>query len=442
MASPNRSLHAPGESQLTLSPGTPTGSALALYSIGLGFALESSHFAVCAASLGSFPGRFVCTGWLGLDGIVGAVVACARVTVRATVTVRVASSPRAIAIARVVSASAFARDAADRAARRTARSIARVAFRAPFRSLRSRVVVARASGVVRPAENLPRRPVASDDVASDVASARPMLARCARARTAIERSSAAAVTRARRAATAPSARARAMGRGDDGGTETRASDDGGTETRAASVRAGTIAREDVVHSRYLTVYDREIEFADEDGTTRSFAYDVVGHPRSEFRFVCVAPFHSRERTVSGEPEFTIIREYAQGSNSECVVLPSGCFEPGKHESLDEVAREELQQESRLRGGTLMSLLDDDNPGLLETKWCRNRCFPFLNIDGEECNEGERDAEEFNMTHERVTARELKRLMYGGVMMMPSVVTAQLAIDKLMTTGHLNLDDIV
>ena len=52
MASPNRSLHAPGESQLTLSPGTPTGSALALYSIGLGFALESSHFAVCAASLG------------------------------------------------------------------------------------------------------------------------------------------------------------------------------------------------------------------------------------------------------------------------------------------------------------------------------------------------------------------------------------------------------
>ena len=442
MASPNRSLHAPGESQLTLSPGTPTGSALALYSIGLGFALESSHFAVCAASLGSFPGRFVCTGWLGLDGIVGAVVACARVTVRATVTVRVASSPRAIAIARVVSASAFARDAADRAARRTARSIARVAFRAPFRSLRSRVVVARASGVVRPAENLPRRPVASDDVASDVASARPMLARCARARTAIERSSAAAVTRARRAATAPSARARAMGRGDDGGTETRASDDGGTGTRAASVRAGTIAREDVVHSRYLTVYDREIEFADEDGTTRSFAYDVVGHPRSEFRFVCVAPFHSRERTVSGEPEFTIIREYAQGSNSECVVLPSGCFEPGKHESLDEVAREELQQESRLRGGTLMSLLDDDNPGLLETKWCRNRCFPFLNIDGEECNEGERDAEEFNMTHERVTARELKRLMYGGVMMMPSVVTAQLAIDKLMTTGHLNLDDIV
>jgi hypothetical protein len=233
-----------------------------------------------------------------------------------------------------------------------------------------------------------------------------------------------------------------MGRGDDGGTATRASDDGGTETRAASVRAGPIAREDVVHSRYLTVYDREIEFADEDGTTRSFAYDVVGHPRSEFRFVCVAPFHSRERTVSGEPEFTIIREYAQGSNSECVVLPSGCFEPGKHESLDEVAREELQQESRLRGGTLMSLLDDDNPGLLETKWCRNRCFPFLNIDGEECNEGERDAEEFNMTHERVTARELKRLMYGGVMMMPSVVTAQLAIDKLMTTGHLNLDDIV
>lgn len=55
----------------------------------------------------------------------------------------------------------------------------------------------------------------------------------------------------------------------------------------------------------------------------------------------------------------------------------------------------------------MSLLDDDNLGLLEMKWCWNRCFLFLNIDGEECNEGERDAEEFNMTYERVTARELK-----------------------------------
>ena len=46
------------------------------------------------------------------------------------------------------------------------------------------------------------------------------------------------------------------------------------------------------------------------------------------------------------------------------------------------------------GGTLIQMIDDDNPGLLETKWCLNQMFPFLSIDGERDDTViERDAEE-------------------------------------------------
>ena len=229
-----------------------------------------------------------------------------------------------------------------------------------------------------------------------------------------------------------------------------ASEDGRAD---AMTREGKIVSEATVHSRYVTVYDRVVEFEETRASststststsatrTRRFAYDVVGHPKNDFKFVVVAPFHSRETTTSGQPEFTIVREYAQGSNSECIVLPSGAFEKGKHETLRDVAAGELREEARVIGGTLIQMIDDDNPGLLETKWCLNRMFPFLSIDGERDDTViERDAEEFNMTHERVTAKELKRHMYGGAMMMPSVVTAQMAIDHLLKSGHLTLDD--
>ena len=216
-----------------------------------------------------------------------------------------------------------------------------------------------------------------------------------------------------------------------------------TASSSAS-RSGKIISDNAVHSRYLTVYNRVVEFAAEDGRggTKTFAYDVVGHPKSDFKFVCVAPFHSRTTTTSGEPEFTIIREYAQGSNSTCVVLPSGGFEVAKHASLEEAATDELHQEAHLVDGTLTKLIADDNPGLLETKWCRNRLIPFLCVDGVQAKEeATRDAEEFHMTHERVTVREFRRMMYGGEMMLPSIVTGQLAIDFLLKGGYLTHDDL-
>ena len=137
-----------------------------------------------------------------------------------------------------------------------------------------------------------------------------------------------------------------------------ASEDGRAD---AMTREGKIVSEATVHSRYVTVYDRVVEFEETRASststsatsTRRFAYDVVGHPKNDFKFVVVAPFHSRETTTSGQPEFTIVREYAQGSNSECIVLPSGAFEKGKHETLRDVAAGELREEARVIGGTLI-----------------------------------------------------------------------------------------
>lgn len=234
---------------------------------------------------------------------------------------------------------------------------------------------------------------------------------------------------------------------DTGGANDKDNDDAMVFDASARVRTGKVVREEAVHSRYLTVYDRVVEFeaqvgdAAGDGTTRRFAYDVVGHPKGDFKFACVAPFHPRETTKSGEPEFTIVREYAQGSNSECVVLPSGCFERGKHSTMADVAVEELHEEARLTNAKIVKLIGDDNPGLLETKWCMNRLFPFLSIGGEECEDAVRDAEEFNMTHERVTVKEFKQLMYSGVVMMPSIVTGQLAIDHLLRNSLITVDDL-
>lgn len=193
--------------------------------------------------------------------------------------------------------------------------------------------------------------------------------------------------------------------------------------------------ESVLHSRYLTVYNRKIRFSGNGVEERCIEYDVVGHPGSDFKFVCVAPFHSPETTASGEPEFTIVEEFCQGSNSRCIVFPSGCYEKGKHGCLEDVVREELHQEAQLTGGRTLKLISTDHPGLLETKWSRNRLHPFLNIGSIQSSTAvEKDPEEFMLTHDRVTLAEFKKLMYSGTMMMPSIITGQMAIEYLLQAG--------
>eukprot|EP00983_Pelagomonas_calceolata_P033868 1061314-Pelagomonas_calceolata.AAC.1 len=117
----------------------------------------------------------------------------------------------------------------------------------------------------------------------------------------------------------------------------------------------------------------------------------------------------------------------------------------------------------LKGGELVRLIPEDHPGFAEVKWCANRFVPFLVIDPHvDPKPGARDAEEFiedalslertvsctNMFFpyfptlhnkpwtqvKRVGMEEFRNLNDGGDLMLPSMVTANLALKYLEKRG--------
>ena len=128
-----------------------------------------------------------------------------------------------------------------------------------------------------------------------------------------------------------------------------------------------IVHEAVSYKRYMTVYDRTVQFPESADNARH-AYDVVGHPRAGFHFASIFPFHP-----GPEPAVTMIREYAQGPNHYVWSFPAGGVDLQRHASLEDTAAAELSEECHLKGGELVRLLPADHPGILETKWCR--CVP-------------------------------------------------------------------
>jgi hypothetical protein len=221
---------------------------------------------------------------------------------------------------------------------------------------------------------------------------------------------------------------------------------------------GSVARETIAYKRYLAVYDRTVEFASPDDDeeeeeekkkTISIKYDIVGHPRSGFRFVAVLPFHSATK------EFTICREYIQSVNASGVTVPTGGHEPEKHgEDIANAAKAEMNEEAKLVGGTLVNLMEKksenerdrkvgEEEGFIETKWCRNKFVPFLCVDPREVEEGQEgklDVEEFALETFRVSLKELKRMMYSGEMMLPSIITCQMSLDYLVKSGLISRDE--
>lgn len=152
-------------------------------------------------------------------------------------------------------------------------------------------------------------------------------------------------------------------------------------------------------------------------------YDIVGAKTLSFHFCAVFPFDTRTGSV------TLIREYAQGGNCYMYGVPCGGLSE-KHLSLEDCARKELSEEAQLQGGNLVKLIPDNHPGLLEVKWCRNRFTPFVLLDPE------KDATPHPMDPEEVIEvltvdiPTLKEIMYGGSMMLPSVVTCSMALKYL------------
>ena len=85
---------------------------------------------------------------------------------------------------------------------------------------------------------------------------------------------------------------------------------------------------------------------------------------------------------------------------------------------------------------MLDAIDPEHPGFVEGKWCSNRFGRTSRwTRGGGAPAGARDAEEFSIETSRVTFPELKRLMYSGEMMVPSIVTANMAIERLLKEGH-------
>jgi len=196
-----------------------------------------------------------------------------------------------------------------------------------------------------------------------------------------------------------------------------------------------VQKEEIVYKRYLTVYNRTVQYpADSEGQAKAVDYDVVGHPQAEFKYVVVFPFHPKE---GGGGEVTILKEYNQGINDLAYCLPTGGFCPKKHKNMEECAAAELSEEAHLCGGEYIRLLPDDHPGIPELKWSRNRFVPYLVIGPEtDHNPGGRDFEEIIEEVRRVSISELKQIMFSGEMQTPSVVTAASALEHLTKLGHL------
>ena len=135
---------------------------------------------------------------------------------------------------------------------------------------------------------------------------------------------------------------------------------------------------------------------------------------------------------------TLIREYIQSTNAMGYSLPTGSFDRNKHTTLIDTAAAELAEEAELEGGTMLCLMGDENhAGFVESKWCANRFKPYLCIDPvTSVAPPERDVEEFSIQVERVSVEKFKRLMYGGDMMLPSIIGAQMALDYLEKKGML------
>eukprot|EP00198_Chlamydomonas_reinhardtii_P008931 XP_001698268.1 predicted protein [Chlamydomonas reinhardtii] len=188
-----------------------------------------------------------------------------------------------------------------------------------------------------------------------------------------------------------------------------------------------VLEDQMIHKRYMAMYDRTVQFTSGDGQSHTVQYDVVGNPRMDFRFSVAFPFHPATATTPAQ--VTVVREYAQGPNALQFTLPCGGFDPKKHNNLRECAVAEMREEAMLVGGEVVELLPEDHPGQSELKWSRNKFKPFLFIDPQPDPSGHaaRDAEEHTIEVMRVTIPELYGIILGGQMMLPSRTGVDLGV---------------
>ena len=181
--------------------------------------------------------------------------------------------------------------------------------------------------------------------------------------------------------------------------------------------------------RFLTVEDRLVQYPD----GRTNAFDILGSPKIDYKFVCTFVYFSSRNSC------ILLREFAQAAlpQTELVYnLPGGGFLPKKHKSVQHAAQDELSEEAQLKGGSWVRLLPEEHPGVLETKWCRNRLTPFLCIDPEQDpTPRAQEATEYIQRTE-VSIPELRAAMLSGEMLLPALHTCMAALEWLAANGKL------
>eukprot|EP00293_Proteomonas_sulcata_P011841 CAMPEP_0184308294 /NCGR_PEP_ID=MMETSP1049-20130417/16783_1 /TAXON_ID=77928 /ORGANISM="Proteomonas sulcata, Strain CCMP704" /LENGTH=321 /DNA_ID=CAMNT_0026620945 /DNA_START=33 /DNA_END=998 /DNA_ORIENTATION=+ len=149
----------------------------------------------------------------------------------------------------------------------------------------------------------------------------------------------------------------------------------------------------------LTIYERVVEHPDDDpnpsaedgeagGTPdggmplitkpavrsdnkRKLRWHVWGSPMCNFTSVVIFPYDSRTDTCS------LIHEFSPGVGKRTLSIPGGMFEASKHRDILHAAKDELNEEAGLMGGTWYPLSVD---GIPQDKYSLNLLYPFLVVD--------------------------------------------------------------
>lgn len=135
---------------------------------------------------------------------------------------------------------------------------------------------------------------------------------------------------------------------------------------------------------------------------------------------------------------TIIKEYNPGCDRILAGLAAGIVEIGKHGSdYDLAARQELEEECHLSGGTWYRLLND-NVSIAMDKYVVTEIVAYLVIDPVKVdNPSPLDLEEDIEIVVGVTADEILEMIRGGDMNCIGGFASLLAIEKLRSLGEIS-----
>lgn len=185
-----------------------------------------------------------------------------------------------------------------------------------------------------------------------------------------------------------------------------------------------IHSEELGYKRFAKLWHRRVEFPD----GRIIDWDIVGQPGKGPHFATVFPYFTKSKLVR------VLKEYSQGTNEIKYTMVAGGFDAEKHSSILDTAKYEMNEEASLKNGQFIQLLEQNNEGIAELKWSRNRFMPFLCIDPEEdLTPKAKDLEEL-IEVEDISIGRFMELVLKGEMLLPAVQTGLMAIDWLKKNG--------